>query len=361
MKASISEKDAVIANLSSRLDQSKKECVHYEDRCNTMLGIIQHFPTFRQSLAALQSSLQHNAEYMATERIRAIEAQSASLVTRSATERMTSDLIAIEEVSKQVSQSIGKLDKEAQDIKEFVNIIKKIADQTNLLALNAAIEAARAGEQGRGFAVVADEVRKLAERTTAATDEISRIVTLIIHGVQSSNRQMSYLASQASLFSENGQTVSTTVSNLLEISVRMEHSISASALRGFCELAKTDHILFKFRVYLVILGLSDETVAQFRSHTECQLGCWYYEGQGKSDFSQLTSFKELEEPHRKYHEATVQAIHSYMQKDHACMIENVAAMEKYSELVIQSLEAMSMQSESLAENTANQGGGIDLF
>ncbi len=139
-------------------------------------------------------------------------------------EVVTDTVSCMENISKTVSESassIKKLAESANQIGSIISVIDEIADQTNLLALNAAIEAARAGEQGRGFAVVADEVRNLADRTTKATAEISST----IKGIQTDTNKAVDAMESGIKEVEHGSTLTNTASISLNEIVEMSSGV----------------------------------------------------------------------------------------------------------------------------------------
>jgi hypothetical protein len=308
-------------------------------------GVFQCLANFSQSMIECQVSMGGLAGSMKREAESVDQAALAATSNVSSVDRVNDNVQAMAEKTRAIALTVEDLDARAARIGGIIGLIKDIADQTNLLALNAAIEAARAGEQGRGFAVVADEVRKLAERTTKSTSEINTLVVAIQDEATRAKGLIDVSPEQARSYQEDGGRACAAMQELLGITENNRGTIRATALRSFVEVAKLDHLVFKMEVYKVLMGASEKTSDNFASHQECRLGKWYYHGDGRECFSRLGPYRAVEAPHIEVHTHGRAAVQAYREAAFDDALRAADLMEAASRKVLVELENLAAAGE----------------
>ncbi len=237
----------ILSNISEVSEKTNERATQLSSSSNNTVDMVKQQNNFTEQLKLSMSAMSDITQKVVANTEQAATAVNTAMneadMGRTVVDKVRNSMINLEKEIKNTSNVISDVDAKSQNISAIMGVISGIAEQTNLLALNAAIEAARAGEQGRGFAVVADEVRTLAGRTQEATVEINGLVEALQKEVHEAvammdlgTRQASAAVDDVNLSEQSLNSINEAVQNITQISdeiarataVQFEKSIESS-------------------------------------------------------------------------------------------------------------------------------------
>lgn len=354
----IAQQEAQIDAITSENEALKKEnnqllaeLLRYKEDDQLKQNKSDGFGFTTQSLNKLHDLVVNNADQLGVEQQSVVDNQSTFDTVESILNGISSRLAHIDQERLRTEGAMQELIQASDQINQFTAVIAKIADQTNLLALNAAIEAARAGEQGRGFAVVADEVRTLASQSAEASTQISEVISAITGHAGEVRNGIDKIAQDTTELSQTTENVSQTIGLITEMSVSMSEVILRSSSRTFVQAALLSLSVFVSRMHAFVTEgqINTDMIEKIRDYKGSRLGRWYLEDTAVEPLRASPEWPRIGDCLAALHEAAANCLQAKLNSDEKSLSSETRNMQMCAKNLENKLIGLNDFSNSLKQ------------